>query len=47
MPEMVKRNPQKEHGDGDTFINSLENMINNTSSSMEAGLLAIAMCMKN
>lgn len=47
MPEMVKRNPQKEHGDGDTFINSLENMINNTDSSMEAGLLAMAMCMKN
>lgn len=45
MPEMVKRNPQKEHGD--TFINSLENMINNTDSSVEAGLLAITMCMKN
>lgn len=44
MPEMVKRNPQKEHGTGDAFINSLENMINNTDSSLEVGLLAIAMC---
>lgn len=47
MPEMVKRNPKKEHGDGDSFINSLENMINNTDSSAEAGLLAVAMCMAN
>lgn len=45
MPEMVKRNPQKEHGEGDSFINSLENMISSTDSSMEAGLLAVAMCM--
>ena len=47
MPEMVKRNPQKEHGEGDPFINSLENMINVTDSSTEAGLLAIAMWMKS
>ena len=45
MPEMVTRNPKKEHGDGDSFINSLENMINGTDSSAEAGLLAVAMCM--
>lgn len=45
MPEMVHRNPQKEHGDGDPFMNSLENMISGTESSAEAGLLAIAMCM--
>lgn len=45
MPEMVKRNPQKEHGDGDGFLNSLEKMINGTESSMEAGLCAVAMCM--
>lgn len=41
MPEMVKRNPQKEHGEGDSLINSLENMISNTDSSMEAGLITI------
>ena len=45
MPELVTRNPQKEHGDGDSFINSIEEMINGADSSMEAGLLAIAMCM--
>jgi len=47
MPEMVKRNPQKEHGEGDSFLNSLENMISNTNSSTEAALLAVAMCMTN
>ena len=45
MPKMVKRNPQREHGDGDSFINALENMISNTDSSTEAGLLSVAMCM--
>lgn len=45
MPEMVKRNPQKEHGEGDSFMNSLETMIQGTSSSAEAGLLAV--CMTN
>ena len=45
MPEMVTRNPKKEHREGDGFINSLENMISSTDSSAEAGLLAIAMCM--
>lgn len=47
MPEMVKRDPKKEHGDGNRFINSLEEMIIGTDNSMEAGLLAIAMCMNN
>ena len=47
MPEMVTRNPKKEHGEGDSFINSLENMISGTDSSAEAGLLAVAMCMAN
>lgn len=45
MSEMVKRNPQKEHGEGDSFMNSLETMIHGTSSSAEAGLLAV--CMTN
>ena len=47
MPEMVKRNPQMEHGDGDSFMNAIETMINETDSSTEAGLLAIAMCMSS
>lgn len=45
MPEMVTRNPQKEHGNGDNFLNSLENMISGIDSSTEARLLAITMCM--
>lgn len=44
MPELVKRNPQKDHGDGDSFMNSLENMICSTDSSLEAGMLAMCMC---
>ena len=45
IPEMVHRNPQKDHGEGNSFLNSLENMISGTDSSTEAGLLAITMCM--
>ena len=45
MPNMVKRNPCREHGDGDGFLNFLETMIEGTDSSVEAGLLAVAMCM--
>lgn len=43
MPEMVKRNPRCEHGDGDPFLNSIEDMISGTGSSAEACLLTIAM----
>ena len=43
MPEMVKRNPKCEHGDGDPFLNSIEDIISGTESSTEAGLLTIAM----
>lgn len=45
MPELVKRNPHKEHGKGCSLINSIESMIEGTDSSMEAGLLAMAMTM--
>lgn len=45
IPEMVHRNPQKDHGEGDAFLNSLESMISGTYSSTEAGFLAVAMCM--
>lgn len=41
MPEMVKRNPQKEHGDGDKFMNGLEELVVSSDSSMEAGLLVL------
>lgn len=46
LPEMVKRNPQKEHGDGDSFLNSLEGSIESSESTAEAGLLCIAEVMK-
>ena len=42
IPEAVKCNPQIEHGDGDPFLNALENIAENSSSSAEAGLLTIA-----
>ena len=45
MPEMVKRKPQKEHGNGDEFLNSIEEIISGTDSTLEAGLLTMAMCM--
>lgn len=41
IPECVKRNPLREHGDGDPFINLLNDITDNASSPMEAGLLAI------
>lgn len=43
MPELVTRNPTQEHGDGDEFINSLEQIISNSDTATEAGLLCIAM----
>lgn len=43
IPEAVKVKPSKQHGNGDPFMNSLENMIEKTDSSFEAGLLAIMM----
>ena len=42
IPEMVKKNPQKEHGEGDFFLNSLENLINGSDSVAEASMLCIA-----
>ena len=42
MPELVKRNPQKEHGDGNQLLNSLRSLSDNTSNVAEAGLLTIA-----
>lgn len=46
MPEMVKRNPIKDHGNGDEFTNSIEEMIERTDNVMEAGLLAMMMAIK-
>lgn len=44
MPELVKVKPNKQHGNGNKLLNSLESMISCTDSSTEAGLLTVAMC---
>jgi hypothetical protein len=46
MPEMVKCNPHKEHGEGDKFINTIDAITENSSSVGEAGLLCMvaALC---
>ena len=43
MPEMVKRNPQKDHGGGNPFLNDVERLITATDSAAEAELALIAM----
>ncbi len=40
MPELVKVNPNKQHGNGDKFLNTIEGLIRSSDSSSEAGLLA-------
>ena len=42
MPEMVRCNPQMEHGDGEPFLNSLYELTQNSGSAMEAGLLVLS-----
>lgn len=46
MPEMVKRNPNKEHGDGNPIHNALEAIAEGSSSSAEAAVLAMAFAIK-
>lgn len=41
MPEMVKLNPLKEHGEGDAFLNQLETITDHSESALEAGLLVM------
>ena len=47
MPEMVKRNPAAEHGDGSPLLNGLEDLISATDNATEAGLLCLAAAMKS
>lgn len=42
MPEVFTCNPQREHGDGDPFMNMLEGLTSGADSAFEAGLLCIA-----
>ena len=44
MPELVKVKPNKQHGNGNKFLYSLEEVISGSESVVEAGLLAVAMC---
>lgn len=43
MSEMVKRNPVKDHGDGDPFLNSIESLIEGSRNKGEAALLSMAL----
>lgn len=45
MPEMVKVNPNKQHGKGCEFMNMMESVISNSSSKNEAGILCVALAM--
>lgn len=45
MPEMVKVNPNKQHGNGCEFMNMMESVISNSSSANEAGVLCAALTM--
>lgn len=42
MPEMVRCNPQCEHGNGDPFLNLMEDLVQGSDSAMEAGLLVMS-----
>lgn len=42
MPEMVRCNPQAEHGEGNSFLNSMEAIAQTSNSVLESGLLAMA-----
>ena len=42
IPEAFKANPRKEHGDGDPFLNSLENIISACDSQGEAAIGVMA-----
>ena len=42
MPELVKVKPQKQHGDGNSLINTMEGLISAASDSLTAGLLCIS-----
>lgn len=45
MPELVKVKPNKQHGNGNDFMNAMENVINNSDSQAEAGIMCIALAM--
>lgn len=42
MPEMVKANPKKEHGKGNSFLNDMEKVISGSPDVLTAGMLCMA-----
>ena len=42
MPELIRCNPQLDHGDGNPLLNSLEQVLQSTDNTLEAGLLVLA-----
>lgn len=46
MPELVRRNPKNEHGDGNEFMNAMETIVRGSNSILEAGLLVMASASK-
>ncbi len=45
MPEMVKIEPNKQHGNGNEFMNTMNAVIDNANSVGEAGVLCLALAM--
>lgn len=45
MPELVKVKPNKQHGNGNEFLNEIESVISASESSNEAGILCMALSM--
>lgn len=45
MPELVKINPKKQHGNGNDFHNMMESVIENSSSQGEAAVVCMALSM--
>lgn len=47
MPEIVKVKPQKQHGNGNKFLNDAEDIISETSDALTAGLLCMSLLVHN
>ena len=47
MPELIHCDPQREHGDGDPYLNSMERLIEASASSLEAGILVMSNTITN
>lgn len=43
MPELVRCNPEQDHGDGNELLKTFESVIEGSDSSGEAGLLCMAL----